>query len=379
MCSSSAVLLGEVERRLSERRILRRGESRVLVACSGGRDSVVLAHAACALLGARRVVLGHVDHRTRADSHLDAALVERLANELGASFAAAALLPGPSDEARLRRLRYAALEELRRAQGASHILTAHTEDDQAETVLLVLVRSARPSALAGIPFARGRVLRPMLFVPRSEVARYAAAHRLAFRDDPTNFEPRYLRNRIRKELLPLLESRYRANMAKRLARLAARIDRLARLDRATRDVEPPKTSEESPSHAVCAIAFEHRKWTGEAIPDTRQVAIFDADVLQRPVVRLARPGDRIQPFGMDGRRKVRDLLREARVPASQRASFPIVTDERGAVLWVPGAARSSAYPVGPLTRNVWVFWMNDSDKLQGALRGVTVEERDRNE
>jgi len=82
---------------------------------------------------------------------------------------------------------------------------------------------------------------------------------------------------------------------------------------------------------------------------------------------------------MEGHRKVRDLLRETRVSASARASFPIVADENGEVLWVPGAARSSAYPVTPSTHNVWVFWMNDSDKLQQALRGVTVEEQDQEE
>jgi tRNA(Ile)-lysidine synthetase-like protein len=137
-----------------------------------------------------------------------------------------------------------------------------------------------------------------------------------------------------------------------------------------------QTSNETPSRSVCAIAFERRAYSGDLIPDGKLVAIFDADVLQRPVVRSAKKGDRIQPFGMQGHRKVRDLLRETRVPASERATFPIVADEKGDVLWVPGAARSSAYPVGPLTRDVWVFWMNDSDKLQQALRGVTVEEQD---
>jgi tRNA(Ile)-lysidine synthetase-like protein len=368
----SVVLLAEVERVLRAHRIERRGEDRVIVACSGGRDSVVLAHAVVELLGGRRVILGHVDHAVRPGSKADAAFVAELARALGASFAEATLEPGAPDEARLRRLRYAELEKIRKEFHARRVLTAHTLEDQAETVLLALVRSARVEALAGIKSSRGRVVRPMLRVSRAWVAEYAAVHGLRFREDPTNREPRYLRNRIRKELLPLLESRYRANMAGRLARLASR---LAAAPPAPAGAPTPPAE----AQPRCEIKFERQVWMGEAIPDSKQVAIFDAAVLQRPVVRLTREGDRIQPFGMEGRRKVRDLLREARVPAGERGSFPIVADENGEVLWVPGAARSSAYPVTPLTHSVWVFWMNDSDKLQHAIRRVTVEEQDQEE
>ncbi len=369
-------MLGPIARVLASAKISRRGEQRVVVACSGGLDSVVLAHALVELLGARRVILAHVDHAIRGDSAADTAFVENYARALGSEFRSARLEAGPADEARLRRLRYAELEKIRKNTGASRVLTAHTQDDQAETVLLALVRSARVKSLRGIEIARRRVLRPMLETSRAEVAAYAAKHRLAHRDDPSNLEPRYLRNRIRKELLPLLERRYRANMTKRLARLASSIARELPLEKRA---EPLSLRKETQSLSVCAISMERRTWERESIPDGKVVAIFDADVLQRPVVRVAAKGDRIQIFGMEGRRKVRDLLREAQVPVEARGSYPIVTDAKGDVLWVPGAARSNAYPVGPSTRNVWVFWMNDSDKLQGAVERVTVEEQDQDE
>lgn len=369
-------VLGSIERVLARAKISRRGEGRVVVACSGGRDSVVLAHAVVELLGARRVILAHVDHAVREGSADDAAFVESYARELGGDFASARLEPGPSDEARLRRRRYAELEKIRKIHGATYVLTAHTRDDQAESVLLALVRSARVKSLRGIEIARRGVVRPMLGSSREEVASYAAKHALAHREDPTNREPRYLRNRIRKELLPLLERRYRANMTKRLARLATAIrGELAQPARS--ETRAPAKETQSPS--VWSISMERRDWTEGAIPDGKVVAIFDAGMLQRPVVRAATHGDRIQVFGMEGRRKVRDLLRETHVPVAARDSYPVVADAKGDVLWVPGAARSSAYPVGPSTRQVWVFSMNDSDVLQGAVERVTVEEQDQDE
>lgn len=369
------MLLAEVERVLRAHAILRAGEERVVVACSGGRDSMVLAHAAAELLGARRVILGHVDHATRAGSSADAKFVADSAAALGASFAVETLEPGPADEARLRRLRYAALEKIRRDFGAALVLTAHTLEDQAETVLLALIRSARPEALRGIKSSHRRVVRPMLSVSRSEVVEYALDRALGHREDPTNREPRYLRNRVRKELLPLLETRYRANMAKRLARLAGLMSG-GRIESAAK---ARVRVERTPTRSGHSISMERQVWAGQAIPDGKQVAIFDADVLQRPVVRAAREGDRIQPFGMEGHRKVRDLLRETRIPVSARGSFFVVTDESDEVVWVPGAARSGAYPVTPSTQHVWVFRTDDSDKLQQTPRGVTVEEQDQDE
>lgn len=361
------MIVAEVARTLAAVGVERRGESRVLVACSGGADSVVLAHAAVVHLGARRVVLGHVDHAVRAGSPADAAWVEGYAARLGAESCVTRLEPGPDDEARLRVARYAALEAQRAAAGAAWILTAHSADDQAETVLLGLIRGPHPRVLAGMPARRGPILRPLLEVPRATIRAYAARAHLDWREDPSNPEPRWLRNRLRKELLPLIEARYRAGFAARLARLAAELgssddaspiggpDVLrapggpAPRGRTNRPAPPPVVS-------PVEIAIERRAWSATPLPAGPAVALFDADVLDRLVVRAIRPGDRIRPMGLGGSKKLQDVLVDAKVPREARDGLWVAAHPAtGEVVWVPGLARSEVAPVTTSTTQVWIL------------------------
>ncbi len=338
---------------------------RVLVACSGGLDSVVLLDLCLERLGAPRVVVAHVDHAVRPGSAHDADFVAALAAREGVEAWSVRLPAGPSDEARLRRLRYRALESARRALGADWILTAHHRGDQAESVLIGLLRSARPSALRGIPERRGRVLRPLLAVPRAELLARAERRGLAWREDPTNREPRQLRSRIRKELLPLLESRYRPGMEARLARLAARLstpDRSASaLARgASTPTAPRPGSASGPATSLPAegpeLRIDRRAWPPEGLPlgDGRRRAVFDAAVLGSPRLRPARSADRVQPFGMLGHRKLQDVWVDAKLPPAARARWLVLCDAAGTVAWVPGLLRSALAPVGPTTEVVWV-------------------------
>ena len=205
------------------------GVTRLLVACSGGADSICLAHATVAV--ARQegwpLMLGHVRHGVRVDDAADAATVEALADTLGVACAVHVYAHRSlaAHETALRQARYAALAEMMTAFGAEALLTGHTRDDQAETVLLRLLRGAGVDGLAAIatdaPFpyssqqpvptvASPRVLRPLLDVRRAETRAYCAAHRLPFRDDPSNTDPAYRRNWVRHAVLPLLTERYPA-------------------------------------------------------------------------------------------------------------------------------------------------------------------------
>jgi tRNA(Ile)-lysidine synthase len=203
----------------------------VLVAVSGGADSVALLHA---LLGiGQRVEVAHVHHGLRgADADADLAFVAHLAHGLGVAFVsthvAAAERDGRSPEARARVLRYQALEDLRVQRGCAHIATAHHQDDQAETVLWRALRGTGLAGLASIRASldRGRVLRPLLTLPRAELRRYLAERRLAFREDESNRELAIPRNRLRAEVLPVLESIQPGAGARlaALARIAAQAD-----------------------------------------------------------------------------------------------------------------------------------------------------------
>jgi tRNA(Ile)-lysidine synthase len=185
----------------------------VLVAASGGVDSTVLAHAlaACREPLGLTVVLGHVNHGLRgADADLDEAAVRALGARLGLEVCAMRVEPGrlregrssrarPSLQEAARRARYDALRALAAGSGAAHVATAHTLDDQAETVLLRLLRGSGPDGLGGIPerSADGFVVRPLLAVPRRAVERYARDTRLTWREDPSNGDPRFARGRLR--------------------------------------------------------------------------------------------------------------------------------------------------------------------------------------
>ena len=207
---------------LAERRF-RRG-SPLLVAVSGGADSIALVHVLAAL--GQRLGVAHVHHGLRGqEADRDLELVRERAAGLGLPFFArgveAARPDGRSPEARARELRYAALEEVRRAEGYAAIATAHTLDDQAETVLLRAARGSSPAGLAGIaPVDReGRLLRPFLRVRRSDVRRYLRERGLEWREDATNADRRVPRNRIRHDVLDALEAAQPGAVAA-LARLA---------------------------------------------------------------------------------------------------------------------------------------------------------------
>ncbi len=343
------MLVAACERALAAAGVERAGTERVLVACSGGPDSVALLRVAVVLLGPARVVAGHVDHRVRPGSREDAEHVARLAEQHGLEWLVTTLDPPSADEATLRALRYAALERMRVQAGAELVLLAHTRDDQAETVLLKLLRGA---GLVGMPARNGRLLRPWLDVPRPKLRSYLEQKGWPFRDDPTNREPAFLRNRIRKELLPLLERRYAPGFARRLVQSAE-----------PRTAPPAQPAAHRPSSAPRfephwidrGVTVQRRSWSGE-VPKDRATAVFDAGLVSAVRIRPPRPGDRICPFGRSlGRRKVSDVLSEARIPASVRGRWPIAVDEQGEVLWVAGLLRSNGAPVGPQTGDVWAL------------------------
>lgn len=206
-----ATLVGVVQASVRRYALLRRGE-RVLVAVSGGTDSVGLLLVLATLrrkLGIE-LVAAHVNHRLRgADADADEACAAAAAAALDVPFVRAdlgrRLAHVANLEARARRLRYAALQRLARANRCDRIATGHTRDDQAETVLMRLIRGSGGPGLAAIrPRRRDGVVRPLIDCRRADVARAARAAGLAVREDASNADPRFLRTHVRRRVLPLL-------------------------------------------------------------------------------------------------------------------------------------------------------------------------------
>jgi tRNA(Ile)-lysidine synthase len=203
--------------RTTERYRLLPPGARVIVAASGGADStalVCLLRDAAVRLGIEVVGLAHFNHMLRgAAADEDERFCGHLADRFSLAFdagrgdvGAAARRWGASLEDAGRRLRYQFLGEARVRAGATHVAVGHTRDDQAETVLLNLLRGAGTLGLGGMPVRRGTVVRPLIDCRHRELVEYLRAAGVPFREDESNLDRRHLRNRIRHEVLPVLES-----------------------------------------------------------------------------------------------------------------------------------------------------------------------------
>ena len=446
------------------------GAQQAVVAVSGGIDSMTLLHLLRFSDAAPSLTLhaAHLDHRMRAESADDAAWLGEVCAAWGVAYHRRAAPTPVRTEAEGRELRYDFFAQVAEGLGTgTAILTGHTADDQAETVLFRMARGSGPRGLSGIhPGRSPSPVRPLLPFRRSEVEAYAAANGVPHREDPTNRDPRWTRNRLRHEVLPALEAAV-PGAAASLAALAdtSRLesaaldelldDRIAAL--ASARSRPPELSFDreaiaalpdpiltvllrrvatrlggSPGRGATAsllrfvreapsgrrvelaggVAVEHHlgvlRFGGPADgradtcspPDSRPaappasgppvthpsphvridppsgedafthgacsvtvswqpaekilpgsgkgsrspfVAHFPPGSVRFPLdVRPWAPGDRMTlPYG---KKKVKKILLEARVPADRREGWPVVADADGCVIWVPGSAGPSPDP-----------------------------------
>jgi tRNA(Ile)-lysidine synthase len=221
--------------------------ARVLVAVSGGRDSMALLHTMARLAKACgfAIVAHGVDHGLRPAAAIELDLAERFAASLRVPFARTrvALDSGGNLQARARAARFEVLGAAARAAACDRIATAHHADDRAETVLLRLLRGAGPRGLAVLPpksrAADGLLrIRPFIRARRAAIDAHVARHAIPFSEDPSNADPRFLRARVRAELLPLLE-RLSPSVVSHLCALADQLeavpDGAPALPRATQD------------------------------------------------------------------------------------------------------------------------------------------------
>lgn len=395
-------MLSRVLRTIREQGLIEKGE-RVLVAVSGGPDSTALLHALLLLAPRLDISLqvACVDHRLRPESAEEARGVRKDCALLGLD---CAILEVDVDKSRrahgsrqeaAREARLAALDEAAVQLGCAKIALGHHADDQAETVLFRILRGTGVAGLAGIPYRRGRLVRPLLDVRRAQILAFLAKRGIGFFTDPSNENRRYARSRIRHDLLPTLahenprvvdallglaadaRARERSPWREKLPsglylsrRVGDAVDRLVGEGHGTRRIDvrggeivvcygnviwrpkvrtqatgstgsPPENSIEIGGPGIYrvgeppSLALEVMPISPGACPGGN-AACFDVAKLRWPLgLRLARPGDRMAPRSGRGTRKLSDLLIDAKISSPERAALPVLCDASGAVLFVP--------------------------------------------
>ena len=458
--SISSRFLQRTHRFILQHDMIRSGEA-IVVGFSGGVDSLALLVALYELRHPLdcQLHIAHLNHQLRGDSTSDAELVKQYANLLKLPFTIKKIdIPAlikqrnQSIEALARKERYEFFETVSKKIGATKVALGHQRNDQAETVLMNLLRGAALTGLRGIlPIRDGKFIRPLLDFSRTEIEEFVAEQGLQPCEDSTNWDRNFLRNRIRLDLLPLLKRDYNRNIQNTLAQnaelLRAESDYLEDIARkaldaclaepATHDVvilnrlmflrHHPALRRRILRLAIGQIqgdmkelAFNHSEFMlqlsegkspnrqlnlpnnleflraynqliiqrptskiGEfeytvSVPgdnnfpalntvmvativeapsrktsyvlDGKFQAVFDVDQIQMPLkIRSRRAGDRFQPFGMKGTKKVKDFFIDAKVPQRIRESMPIlVTGDE--ILWVVGHRTSEKCKVSNKTR-----------------------------
>ncbi|HBT96790.1 MAG TPA: tRNA lysidine(34) synthetase TilS [Desulfobulbaceae bacterium] len=239
-----------------------------LVAVSGGGDSTALLHLLRFSGLPLRLDAAYIDHGLRPlEAAREKEWLAALTAELDIPFVAAeadtagyARAEGLSLEDAARRLRYRELERLRAESGAEWIVTGHTADDQVETLFIRLIRGCGLSGLTGMKWRQGRIVRPLLNYSKETLAGYLAAHGITPCHDSSNDDPRFLRNRVRLELLPLLRQRFNpainATCRRMMAILAGEEDLLETLtENAFRDMAQEETLAGGPLIKLAILPF----------------------------------------------------------------------------------------------------------------------------
>ncbi|MEI7590626.1 MAG: tRNA lysidine(34) synthetase TilS [Deltaproteobacteria bacterium] len=201
-------------------------KERVVVAVSGGADSVALLYIMYSLRDklSLEIIVAHFNHNARGtESDSDETFVKDMAQMLNLPFISEKMEPIKTNlsEAYAREKRYDFLRKVARQEGANFVLLGHNHDDQAETILLNLIRGSASDGLSGMPMMRENTfIRPLLNINRNEIINYLQSNKISFVEDSTNATDKYLRNKIRHRLIPLIESEYNPRFKETIVKTA---------------------------------------------------------------------------------------------------------------------------------------------------------------
>ncbi|MEE8185197.1 MAG: tRNA lysidine(34) synthetase TilS [Thermodesulfobacteriota bacterium] len=454
-------MIEKVKKTIEKYRMLERGD-RVLVCVSGGMDSVCLLHLLMELREGFGIdlMVCHLNHCLRGDESLrDERFVVALARQYDLPYEVKRekiesikkkVMKGSLQEV-ARFVRYGFFERAAKRHGVTKIALGHNSDDNAETIIMRIIKGSGVGGLKGIPPVRGRYIRPLINTSRREIERYVEELKISYVDDSSNQKKNYLRNRIRSELIPLIEKGYNPNIKDTLSRTASIIsmdneymdnetDRLLEnvvLDRGDDCVSlsvkellaipgaimmrifirelsylydipvnissthlenmsglvrgnAPNVRIDLP-HGVRLVreygriiltrgVFERplqfegelkipgvtyleeistrfetkisKKIPADVAVSGKEKAYFDYDSLSMPIkARGFRHGDRLRPMGMGGRKKIKKIFIDCKIPRPLRQKIPILIAGED-IIWVAGVRQSEIGKVNEMTKTV---------------------------
>jgi tRNA(Ile)-lysidine synthase len=427
-------------------------EDRLLIGVSGGADSVALT--LLALETGMKIGIAHINYQLRgAESDGDEAFVRNLAQQYDvplyvhrADIHRQAHPDKHSIQVIARRVRYSWWSEVAEREGFSRILTGHQADDQLETMLLWLIRGGATTSFAGIPYVRGRICRPLLDLSRADIRSYLTSKQQPWREDSSNLSNTYVRNQLRREIIPLL-NHLRPGITNHISRTADSHQQiyLAGKSNATQLLEAHSSWDdhsfrinlhhlskvpyvrfilhealvgkgftsnqienilEAMSEGRSGALFQSLYWEatlhkgileGRRMPASEEAFHFtwndpahplstppgrldvelhhegapahpnthdphriwvDADQLIWPLtLRSRRPGDRLRPYGMNGVKKVKDILIEAGLNAFEKDRVLLLC-QGDSVLWIPGFRMADTVRIRAQTRrSILLRWV----------------------
>jgi len=308
-------------------------KEKILVCLSGGPDSLFLAHFLLKYkkLYALKIYACHIDHCYRDSSYRDADFCRDFCRIAGIPFYCRKIHLDKFSEEKARKLRYEIFSDLARKLRCDKIATGHTLDDNAETVIMWLIRGCGIKGLLGIPPVRGNIIRPVLCVSKNEITNYLREKEISFCVDETNLREDFTRNKIRHRIIPEMCS------------------------------INPKVREHLFSFSElwrnCDIdTFNKIKYNKKKIFNfilKEKTVYFDADKLDAASlsVRRIKSGDRMVPFGMSEKKKIQDIFVDDKVPRNIRHLIPVVVCGKK-IIWLAGIRRSSDAKITGKTKNV---------------------------
>jgi tRNA(Ile)-lysidine synthetase-like protein len=347
---------------------------KVIVAVSGGPDSLCLLHILYKLKERLNISLyvAHVNHCLRGnESDEDEKFVKEFCKKINVEFRSikvdinkVASKYNLSCETAGRKIRYEFFEELKSQFGAQKIAVAHNANDQAETVLMRIMRGTGLDGLTGIKPVRDDIfVRPLINTTRNEIEKYCEENGLKPRIDKTNYETIYSRNKIRLELIPYMEKNFNKDVIRSLNRLAQTI----RVDNDYCNIVITRNNKTNVEHVNSYVLHEgynnipeyHCKVKIKSYnckqcikSKDKFTQYFDMDKINGDIVLRTRcEGDRFVPLGMKGSKKLKDLFIDLKISKNERNNIPLICFGKN-IAWVVGYRISDIFKVDKSTKNI---------------------------